>query len=414
MTTSRRNHLFALIGAYAALGLVYATFGYQATWRLWGIPFGYPPFMDARVITAGAIAEREGLDPMSSNPADVAQRKLNYPRVWQALYRVGVNEHHGLALGLVFVGAFAVGTMLFVREPGGWTTGLLLAGIFSPAVMLGVERGNTDLLMFFLLAAAIVAAERSTGLALAFVLAAFGLKLFPLAGLAVLLRRPREEAVRAIAIGLALVALYLLYNYSDLRAIRAGTPEGAWIAFGKDVIQLRLEFFRHPWAGEARWVAWGVVLAVIGWSARSGLRRKEARLCAAVPMNLTAFRVGAACYLGAFVLGSNFDYRLAFLLFTIPQLTEWARGGSGATWWARSTLGWLLLAMWGLAIEQATTGVARLEWSGFFVGEVATWSLFGLVAVLFARSLPEWVAEMERGGAVEAQEARADAVATTR
>jgi len=39
--------------------------------------------------------------------------------------------------------------------------------------------------------------------------------------------------------------------------------------------------------------------------------------------NLTAFRMGASIYLGTFLLGNNWDYRLAFLILVIPQLTQW-------------------------------------------------------------------------------------------
>ena len=40
---------------------------------------------------------------------------------------------------------------------------------------------------------------------------------------------------------------------------------------------------------------------------------------------LAAFRVGAATYVGTFLLGGNFNYRLAFLLFALPQLVRWSR-----------------------------------------------------------------------------------------
>jgi hypothetical protein len=41
--------------------------------------------------------------------------------------------------------------------------------------------------------------------------------------------------------------------------------------------------------------------------------------------NLSAFRMGASIYVGTFLLGNNWDYRLAFLVFVIPQLAEWLR-----------------------------------------------------------------------------------------
>jgi len=39
--------------------------------------------------------------------------------------------------------------------------------------------------------------------------------------------------------------------------------------------------------------------------------------------NLAAFRMGASIYVGTFLLGNNWDYRLAFLVLVIPQLSHW-------------------------------------------------------------------------------------------
>ena len=39
--------------------------------------------------------------------------------------------------------------------------------------------------------------------------------------------------------------------------------------------------------------------------------------------SLAAFRMGASIYVGTFLLGNNWDYRLAFLIFVVPQLSQW-------------------------------------------------------------------------------------------
>ena len=40
----------------------------------------------------------------------------------------------------------------------------------------------------------------------------------------------------------------------------------------------------------------------------------------------TAFLFGAGIYCGSFMLGTNFTYRLIFLLLCLPQLQDWRRG----------------------------------------------------------------------------------------
>ena len=40
--------------------------------------------------------------------------------------------------------------------------------------------------------------------------------------------------------------------------------------------------------------------------------------------SFVALQAGAFIYLGTFAAVNNFDYRLVFLLLTLPQLVEWA------------------------------------------------------------------------------------------
>lgn len=84
----RKYFLAGLALGCAVLGSLFASCGYLRTWRLWNITAASPAFADIRVLTDGAETYREGIDPMVSNPHDAAQRRLNYPRVWQSLYRM--------------------------------------------------------------------------------------------------------------------------------------------------------------------------------------------------------------------------------------------------------------------------------------------------------------------------------------
>ena len=47
----------------------------------------------------------------------------------------------------------------------------------------------------------------------------------------------------------------------------------------------------------------------------------------------TAFLFGAGIYCGTYLLGTNFIYRLMFLLLCIPQLLNWLAPNSERTSW---------------------------------------------------------------------------------
>jgi hypothetical protein len=41
--------------------------------------------------------------------------------------------------------------------------------------------------------------------------------------------------------------------------------------------------------------------------------------------DLDFFLAGAATFVGTFAIGHNYNYRMAFLLLTLPQLLRWSR-----------------------------------------------------------------------------------------
>ena len=51
-----------------------------------------------------------------------------------------------------------------------------------------------------------------------------------------------------------------------------------------------------------------------------------------------AFYLGSLIFLGTFAVGNNFDYRLVFMLLTLPQLFDWVtdKRATPAGGWPRS------------------------------------------------------------------------------
>jgi hypothetical protein len=97
------------------------------------------------------------------------------------------------------------------------------AAVCSPAVMLGVQRGNVDILLFALVVlAVVVSTQRLRGWvwANALVFLAAVLKLFPILAAGFLVRRVRRGApAAATAVVLAAFAVYVLATLGTIRAI---------------------------------------------------------------------------------------------------------------------------------------------------------------------------------------------------
>ena len=89
--------------------------------------------------------------------------------------------------------------------------------------------------------------------------------------------------------------------------------------------------------------------------------------------------MGALIYLGTFAVANNFDYRLVFLLLTLPQLVEWARmPAHRLSSLASATLVAIIVLLWVGSLSQ------RLDlWD-----ELASWAVAGLLAAVVAATVP--------------------------
>jgi len=83
----------------------------------------------------------------------------------------------------------------------------------------------------------------------------------------------------------------------------------------------------------------------IAWLVTRRLRSSLAASSAvpAAQRDLDLFWAGALVYVGSYAIERNFDYRLVFLLLTVPQLLHWARAGHRL---AFVTIGALLVTTW--------------------------------------------------------------------
>lgn len=389
---SGRAWLFLFIGLGAAIiGWLLQTGGWDRTWQHWHLPLRGSNFADLRVITGAATSAKAGLDPMIQNPYDIYHQPFNYPRIWLLFIRPGLSDGAVYALAITWIAAFLLGLWWLTKDIS--KTEALYVGLLigSPAVMLGVERANSDLLMFFLLALACVAVERSIVVALATVLLAFAFKLYPLAGLSLLLREPRTRALRLGGAALALVAVYLASNATDIVKICRATERGDLSSYGINTLWMLVSHFSPDLGLAIRGFAYCAV--VVSFAAAWLVYRKPADKPAGRPARpLDAYRVGASVYAGTFLLGNNWDYRLIFLLFLVPQLFSWVRTGSPSLrWLAISQLVAIVGAMWAMHFLYWLLFLPHSYLYARTLEELAnSWLFLGSLCLL-AMTLPDWM-----------------------
>ena len=387
-----RAIVVACVGLYLAVVAAFRSISQVDIWPWLGVPSGPSLFFDARNVAAAAECRRLGYDPLVDNPCDPWDRTIFYPRPWLALRWAGLDQSHTVLLGVV-VGVLALVALLALLPRLTGREGLLVAAAAcSPAVMFAVERANMDLVIFAGLALAAVVWRRGSPtaqyVAVGLVLLMAVVKLYPAVALLAFLVARRRRVAAAAAGALVVFIAYAVITREDIATISAVATQGQYNSYGARILLGRLYHgvVGDTWAG-SRTVAQALVLVAVAGTALVlwlVLRRRHSERPSRPPLDetaeLLAFRMGALVYLGTFVAGNSFDYRLVCLLLVLPGLLRWPRrdAAAGTSTLPPVTLGVVLLMLWIGALSEPL-----MLWD-----ELVSWALAGLLAALLVRSVP--------------------------
>jgi hypothetical protein len=305
------------------------TVGWDQAWRALGVTPLQPPFFDMHVINDYATCALKGVDPYTPQACNVDS--FNIPPTWLWLGLLGVDGSDSAWLSAVLIAAAMIVLVLLLRGRTWYHGVIALGAIFSPSVLMAVERGNLDLLILAIVgSAALIYNERSIARTCAAVmLLALGvvLKLFPMLCISLAARFSRRALVVACVLaGLSLIYIDLTVEYVSL--IRRNVPTTFVLSYGYKAIFLGADYLRSgaglsPIGLTDTWLpAWAAALILVCAIAFAVINfRNRSEFCSIdVSTAGTAFLFGAGIYCGTYLLGTNFIYRLMFLLLGRPQL----------------------------------------------------------------------------------------------
>ncbi|MBT7781674.1 MAG: DUF2029 domain-containing protein [Anaerolineae bacterium] len=277
---------------------------------------------------------------------------------------------------------------------------------FSPAAMLLYERGNVDLLIFFICAMAILMIEYSSLAAAVIILLGALLKIFPIFALVIFFEKKWKLLWKNVLFVITSFAIYSWITFSNIQASWNLTMRGKSISYGVNILFTRYHNsflamlkkispvfdYDSLLAILPHLVGLAVLVAVLVISLRTHSIPSSRN-----SRNLAAFRMGAFIYIGTFLLGNNWDYRLTFLLFTIPQLTDWIYTEKGKhRFLVLLTISLIIISCWHFIFVKWFSLIISNPEVAIIFDEVANWSLFAVLAYLSFISLPQWVKEIVR------------------
>jgi len=387
-----KKFLFLLIAVFLLiLFLVAHGGGIALVWKLWGVPAMPTLFADLQSVTSGVESQRAGFDPLYLNPNDPYGRPMAYPRLWLAIGLLGVHFEDTFFLGLVMLGLYLVGIFIFSKRLTWQDSLAILAVVISPAAMLAYERGNNDLLIFFLLALVLLLDERASGISFGLLELAAFLKFYPLAGLTYLLKLNKKTFLLWLMMGIGVFGIYAFLTRHDMYQVFSSAPKGTFLSYGVQVPgMIMIELYNLRTMGNILscflyLLCYFLVVSILFLSSRDNAYQVETL------QNLDAFRLSASIYIATFIQGDTFNYRLVFLIFGIPQLVKWMNHPSSRKV-AGVTFGFLVFTCWNALLFGVMISHPGI-WTNLFLFliELGNWGLFAGMLYLMCATLPEWI-----------------------
>lgn len=345
------------------------------TWRTFGVPSMTPRFVDLDSIPTAIETLHQGGDPLVKNWADPYHRPLNYPRVWMYLFSAAGITTENLSTAAIALCALFLGCISFLildaKHPADAAI-LLLAGL-SVSPLFAMERGNNDMFIFVLVFVAcfVTNGYLKSGL---FGAAAL-LKLYPVIAMMIDATRRSIKERAAAVLAILFVAALILLQWRDVALIRHSTPVSSSMSYGAFSLEGELLHRTMRWGFLAS-LGWAVVAECWLFGAlairKAWGRPFEEDATIAKSKSAELFSVFGGIYVFTYAVGSNWDYRLIFLLPTIPLALEMARSVRHR-WWGVAYL---------VLVGVAENSVALESTVGTLAGHVATFILFILLLIM--------------------------------
>ncbi len=322
----------------AGAGLILALWlgNHGARWMLLGVHHLEMLFADAAALLAAGEAHSAGLNAYQApNHFDPGLRPHIYGPGWLVLGDLGLTVTDTPWFGLLISGGFFFAMVRLFRPHTLGAAACTALALFSPPVLLGINRANNDLLMVVLVMAAAWLAGRRERIApnAATVLLGAGalLKIYPLAAWPALLALPgRGWRWARLMMPLALVALYAFWQWRAYAAALSQVPADKTI-FAFDAAyacQLALGGVRtlRIWT----WLGTLLALLVLARCARGHARNWAALLPLQGPWALLTVASGCI-WTFSLLAASNYPYRAVWLLPLVAYAWRHARtlGGHG-------------------------------------------------------------------------------------
>ena len=302
-------------------------------WNLFFIPSQLPPYSDLDAINKALLSKEMGLNPYIENPQDTKQVKFLYPSIWISIFDIlnlkNITNFKIFSFLLTFFYCYAL-IDIVTKFNNNKFKFIVLIFFFSTSSLLLIERLNIEISIFFLLYYSII--SKNIISKNFFYILSFVLKLFPLFSIFIFV----EKKFNFFFIIFFIFFYYLFFN-DEISYIRSNMIEYSLIiTYGIPSIAKGFYYYSTDIGivmntdlgfiiNDSNYFYFKILLIILA-SLYSlclfifGYKKNQTKKNIDLNLSEKLFLGGAGIYLGTFLLSANWDYRLIFLIFTIPYI----------------------------------------------------------------------------------------------
>ncbi len=311
-----------------SLGVIYLSlshFNWMSFWGFLNIPAS-DPFSDFKALNIFLEYKNNGFDPYFKNPiSDPIHSVLIYPSIWLDIFdylNLEKDLNFKIATFLILFVYFFVLIDLFLRIESKSTKFLFIIFFFSTSNFLLIERLNIEIILFCLIYFSII--NKGFLKRFFFYTLALILKIFPIFSIFIFIEKKKN-----FCIVLFFSIIYIFILRDEISLIKNNIIEYALIfAYGTLSISKAIYFYSTKLNlfinNENYFFFKNLLIVGVGFLSVIviflGFRLNKKKISSVITFNEIMLLSGGGIYIGTFIFSANIDYRLVFLILTIPYI----------------------------------------------------------------------------------------------
>lgn len=330
MTQALQKKVINYLGPFLiSISIILLSYDHVAWVQFWGklnIPATIPPFSDLNALNIFLSYKQDGLNPyIESSQGHSVHKVLMYPSIWLSITELLNLQNQ---INFIFFSFFILYLYFYILLDLAFKINdkkflfILTLFFFSTSNFLLIERLNVELIIFCIVYFGLISSK--LGSQILFFLLSIVLKLFPIFSIFVFINR-----IRYFFLIMILCLFYIIFMRHEIFIILNNSIEDALIfAYGIGSIAKGFYYYSTKFGYfinddnyfffKNSLILITTIYAISIFLINFKLKKNEVKTEISIEEKL--YLSGAGIYIGTYITSANIDYRLCFLIFTIPFL----------------------------------------------------------------------------------------------